>query len=161
LPLCGRLDADRAARVADTIRAFLGTSEIRKTEFVLPTGCAEVLTAVAERLDAPGNLRVAEELIRVLRKLEGKELPNGQFKIALATMCRRLDADGAARVAEALVVAVRDPMTSAGARTIFASVPAAVGDQLDPVRADSLERALVDALLIDLADVKSLVSKGM
>src|SRR5262249_20325474 len=77
------------------------------------------------------------------------------------TMCRRLDAAGAARVAEAVVVAVRDPKTSAGARTIFASVLGAVGDRLDPVRADSLERALVDSLLTVLADVKSLNYGGV
>jgi hypothetical protein len=75
-------------------------------------------------------------------------------------MCRRLDAAGAARVAEAVVVAVRDPKTSAGARAIFASVLGAVGDRLDPVRADSLERALVDSLLTVLADVKSLSYGG-
>jgi hypothetical protein len=73
----------------------------------------------------------------------------------LVTLCRRLDAAGAARVAEAVVVAVRDPKTSAAVRTIFASVLVAVGDQLDPVLADSLERALVDSLLTDLADVMS------
>jgi hypothetical protein len=155
LPLCGRLDADRAARVADTMLAFLGNSEM-KAEVISPTGCAEVLTAVAERLDAPGNLCVAEELVRVLRKSESKVLPIEQLKIALVTMCRRLDASGAARVADAVVVAVGDPKTSAVARTIFASVLVVVGDQLDPVRADCLECALVDSLLTDLADVKSL-----
>ena len=36
----------------------------------------------------------------------------------------------------------------------------AVSDQLDPVRADSLERVLVDSLLTDLADAKYL-SSGM
>src|SRR5262249_35470879 len=110
------------------------------------------------RLAAPGNLRAAVELIRALRKSESKSLPFEQFKIALMTLCRRLDAAGAARVAEAVVVAVRDPKTSAGVRTIFAGVLAAVGDQLDPGRADSLERALVDSLLTDLAGVKSLSS---
>jgi hypothetical protein len=162
LPLCGGLDADRAARVADTMLAILGDSERSgpRKDIISPTGCAEVLTAVAERLDAPGNLRVAEELVRVLRKSESKVLPIEQLKIALMTMCRRLDAAGAARVADAVVVAVRDPKTSAEVRAIFASIPVAVGDQLDPVRSDSLERVLVDSLLTDLADVKSLSSRG-
>jgi hypothetical protein len=111
---------------------------------------------VAERLDAPGNLRAAEELIRVLRKSESKALPIEQLRVASVTMCRRLDAAGTARVADAVVVAVRDPKISAGVRTIFASVLVAVGDQLDPVRADSFERVLVDSLLTDLAGVKSL-----
>jgi len=97
----------------------------------------------------------------VLRKSESKVLPIEQLKIALMTMCRRLDAVGAARVADAVVVAVRDPKTSAGTRTIFASVLVAVGDRLNPVQGDSLERALVDALLTDLADVKSLFSSGI
>jgi hypothetical protein len=139
--------------------AFLGNSEM-KAEVISPTGCAEVLTAVSERLDAPGNLCVAEELIRVLRKSESKVLPIEQLKIALVTMCWRLDAVGAARVAHAVVVAVRDPKTSVEVRTIFASVLVAVGDELDPGRADSLERALVDSLPTDLADVKSLFSRG-
>jgi len=116
---------------------------------------------VAERLDASGKLRAAEGLIRVLRKSESKVLPIEQLKIALVTMGRRLDAAGAARVAEAAVVAVRDPKISAGARTIYASVLVAVGDQLDPVRADSLERVLVDSLLTDLAGVKSLPLSGI
>jgi hypothetical protein len=162
LPLCGRLDADRAARVADTMLAILDDNERTGPlkEIIPPTGCVEVLTAVAERLDAPGNLRAAEELIRVLRKSESKVLPIEQLKLASVTMCRRLDSAGAARVADAVVVAVRDPKISAEARTIFASVLVAVGDQLDPVRADSLERALVDSLPTDLADVKSLFSRG-
>jgi hypothetical protein len=155
LPLCGRLDAGRAARVADTMLAFLGDSK-RKTEMIPPTDCAEVLTAVAERLDGPENLRAAEELIRVLRNSESKVLPIEQLKITLATMCRRLDAAGAARVAEGVVLAVRDRKASSRARAIFASVLAAVGDQVGPARAGSLERALVDSLLTDLADVKSL-----
>jgi hypothetical protein len=170
LPLCGRLDADRAARVADTMLAILGDRErtgLVRNALISPkadfTGCAEVLAAVAERLDAPGNLRAAEELIRVLRRTESKVLPieYDQLRITLVTMCRRLDAAGAARVADAVVVAVRDPKTSAGFRTIYSSVLVAVGDKLDPVRADSLERALVDSYLIDLADVKSLSSRGL
>jgi hypothetical protein len=111
---------------------------------------------VADRLDALDNLRASEELIQLLRKSENKLLPFGQWKTALVTNCRRLDTVGAARVAEAVVVAVQDPKTAIGVRATFASVLAAVGDQLDPVRADSLEGALVDSLLTDLADVKSL-----
>jgi len=170
LPLCGRLDADRAARVEDTMLAILGDRErigLIRTVFTSPkadfSGCAEVLAAVAERLDAPGNLRAAEEMIRVLRRTESKVLPieYDQLKVTLETMCRRLDAAGAARVADAVVVAVRDPKTSAGFRTIYASVLVAVGDQLDPDRDESLERMLVDSLLTDLADVKSLSPKGI
>jgi hypothetical protein len=163
LPLCGGLDAARAARVADVILAILGESEILgpiKTEFIARGGFAEVLTAVAERLDAPSNLRAAEELVRVLQKSESTLLPFEQLRVALATVCRRLDAAGAARVAEAVVAAVRDPKTSTAARTIYAGVLATVGSQLDPARAEALERALVDSLIADLADVKSLYSRG-
>jgi hypothetical protein len=159
VPLFGLLDAGRAARVADAILANLVDRERigpHEPEFITFTSWAEVLTALTERLDAPGTLRAAEELIRVLRKSEGEVMQFEQLTIALVTLCRRLDPAGAARVAEAVVVAVRDPKTSAGVRTIFASVLVAVGDQLDPVLADSLERALVDSLLTDLADVKSL-----
>jgi hypothetical protein len=157
LPLCGRLDSDRAARVVDVLLAILGDREKigpREIELKSLTLCVEVLTAAAERLDASGRARAAEELIRAMRKSESRVLPFEPFKLTLVTMCQRLDAAGAARVADAVVVAVRDPKTSTEVRSIFPSVLVAVGDQLDPVRADALERALVDSLLFDLAAAK-------
>jgi hypothetical protein len=113
-----------------------------------------VLTSVTERLDGPGNLRAAEELIRVLRKADGMVMPPEELRIALVSVSRRLDAAGTARVAEAVIAAVRDPETSVEGRTAFAVLLVAVGDRLDPARADSLERALVDSLLADLANVR-------
>ena len=60
LPLCGRLEADRAARVADTLLAILGDRErigLIRSVFTSPkadfTGCAEVLAAAAERWTVP------------------------------------------------------------------------------------------------------------
>jgi hypothetical protein len=165
LLLCGRIDADRAARVANVILAILGDSEkignekigFIETKFITRSGFAEVLTAVAERLDASSNLRAAEELILLLWKTKANDLALGdeQFRIALVSVCRRLDGAGAARVAEAVVDAVRDPKTTTAVRMVFASVLAAIGAQLTPNQADSLESALVDSLLATLADAKS------
>jgi hypothetical protein len=157
LPLCGRLDEARAARVADAILAILGDNEkLEPNGLMSLTSFAEVLTAVAERLDAVRSLRASEELVRVLRKAKNVLIPPEQLRIALVSAWRRLDAAGAARVAEAVVAAVRDPGTSLEARTVFAGVFVTVGDRLAPAQADSLERALVDSFLLDLADVKSL-----
>jgi hypothetical protein len=159
LPLCGCLDAARAARVADEILAVLGNDEavgLVKRGPTSPTAIAEALASVAERLEPPGTLRVATELVRVLQKANEDRLPSEPFRIALMSVCRRLDATGVARVAGAIVAAVRDPATSVEGRTAFASVLVAVGDRLDPVRADSLERAIVDSLVADMIGVKSL-----
>jgi hypothetical protein len=75
-------------------------------------------------------------------------------------VCRRLDAAGAARVAEALVAAARDPKTSVLVRTLFAHAPAALAGRLTPAQAASLESALVDSLVADLADAKSRQFRG-
>lgn len=158
LPLCGGLDEARSARVADMILAILGDS---KTVGLIKSGglshkdYADVLTAVADRLDEPRCLRVAEEIIRVLRKADSRSMAPEEWQIALVSASRRLDAAGMSRVAEAVLAAVRDPETSAEGRTAFAGWLVAVDDRLDSTQADSLERAVTNALLADLADVRT------
>jgi hypothetical protein len=160
-PLCGRLDAARAARVADAILVILGDSEMidLMNKGLLPhANLAETLTTVADHLDVPRSIRASEDLIRVLRQANRmlKLTPPEQMRIALVSVWRRLDAAGAVRVAEAVAAAARDPETSVEARNLFADLPVTLGDRLDPARGESLERALVDSFLADLADVKSL-----
>jgi hypothetical protein len=162
--LCGRLlDAARASRVAGAIIAILGDSwmvgEI-KHEFISSGYIASPLTEVAERLDAPGGLAAAENLVRVLRKAGNIATAKDELRAALVAVCGRLDAAGAARVAEAAAAASRDPKTSVLVRTLFADAHAALADRLTPAQAASLERVLVDSLLVDLADTKSLQSRG-
>src|SRR5262249_55464704 len=101
LPLCGRLDATRAARVADVILAILGDDEaigLMTRGDISRTALAEVLVSVAERLETPSALRVATELVRVLQKADKNRTVPDPLSIALASVCRRLDAAGAARV---------------------------------------------------------------
>ena len=79
-----------------------------------------------------------------------------ELRTALVAVCRRVDAAGAARVAEVLAAAVRDPKTPVLVRTLFADALVALADRLTPNQAASLESTLVDTLLPDLADAKSL-----
>jgi hypothetical protein len=162
--LCGRLDADRASRAAGAIIAILGDSqtvgEIRN-EFISYPHYASVLTKVAERLDTAGGLRAAEDLVRVLRRSSGKIIVDiEQLRAALVAVCRPLDAAGAERVAEAMVAAARDPKTAALVRTLFADALAALAGRLTTDQAASLESALVDSLVGDLADAKSRQFRG-
>jgi hypothetical protein len=163
--LCGRLDAARASRAAGAIIAILGdgpTAGGVKYEFITYGYIAAVLTQVAESLNAPGGLRAAEDLVLVLRRSSGNIVVDiKELRAALVAVCRRLDAAGAARVAEAMVAAVRDPKTAVLARTLFADALAALAGRLTPTQAASLERALVDALLADLADAKSRQFRGL
>jgi hypothetical protein len=155
--LCGRLDADRAGRVAEAIIAILGdgyTIESIRSEFIRENGIQEALAVVAERLDPPGCLRAAEGLVLVLQKA-GPIITTDKLRTALAALCRRLDAAGATRVTDAILAAVRDPNTTVEVRTIFADAVPALGGQLDPARAEALESALVDSLLASLADTKA------
>src|SRR5262249_10836958 len=152
------LDAARAAHVAEALIAFLGdgeTVEGRKREFVSSGVIAKALTEVAERLDAQGGLRAAEELVPVLRKAGPIVVGTEPLRSALAAVCRRLDAAGAERVSGAIVAAVRDPKTSAEVRTLFAAAVVVLAGQLDPASAASLEEALVDSLVADLVDAKT------
>ncbi|HME90496.1 MAG TPA: hypothetical protein VKE49_03680, partial [Myxococcaceae bacterium] len=157
--LCGRLDADRAARAAEAIIAILGDSEMigsARHEYISHIGIAAVLPAVVERLDPPGCLRAAEGLVLVLRKSGNIFVTIEQLRTALVSLCRRLDAAGAARVTDAMVAAVRDPETSVDVRTLFADALVALS-QLDPAQAAALESALVDSLIGNLADARSLL----
>jgi hypothetical protein len=157
--LCGWLDADRAARVAEALIAILGDSRMlgsSRHEFISDSSIAAVLPAVAERLDPPGCLRATEGLVLVLRKSGPIIATTEKLRTALVALCRRLNAAGAARVTDAIVAAVRDPKTSVEVRTIFADAVVALSDQLDPAQAAALESALVDSLLAGLADTKSL-----
>jgi Protein kinase domain len=149
--LCGRLDAARASRVANAIVAILGKQRL---DYFSPDNVV-VLTAVAEYLDAPGGLRAAEDLVLALRKAENILEAKGELNTALVALCRRLDKAGTARVAEAMTAAARDPKTTLLVRTLFADAFVVVGGQLNPAQAASLEGALIDSLLIDLADTKS------
>jgi hypothetical protein len=161
--LCGRLDAARASRAAGAIIAILGDDwtggESRRD--LIPSGyIASILTKVAERLDAPGGLRAAEDLVLVLRKSGNILVPREELRTALVAVCRRLDAAGAARVAESMAAAARDPKTSVLVRTLFADAYATVAGRLTPDQAASLESALVDSLLEGLADAKSRQFRG-
>jgi hypothetical protein len=162
--LCGRLDAARASRVAGAIIAILGdgpTAAGVKYEFITYGHIAAVLTKVAERLDAAGGPRVAEDLVLVLRRSSGNiAVDIEELRAALVAVCRGPDAAGAARVAEAILAAVRDPKTPLLVRTLFADALAALADRLTPDQAASLESVLVDSLLADLADAKSLKFQG-
>jgi hypothetical protein len=157
--LCGRLDAARASRVAGAIIAILGDGPTvggAKYEYISYGFIASVLTEVAERLDAPGGQRAAEELVRVLRRSSKMIVVDiEELRAALVALCRRLDAAGAARVAEAMVDAVRDPKTSLLVRTLVADALVALAGQLTPDQAAALENVLVDSFLADLAGAKS------
>jgi hypothetical protein len=83
------------------------------------------------------------------------------LRAALVSVCRRPDAAGAARLSAAIVAAVRDPQTSVRARALLADALVVVVGRLDPAGAASLEDALVDSLIADLADAKLLSARGL
>jgi hypothetical protein len=146
--------------VAEAILAILGDGEGAgpvRHEFIRDPSIAAALPAVAGRLDPPGCLRATEGLVLVLRKSGSIITTTEMLRTALVSLCRRLDAAGAARVADAIVAAVRDPKTSVEARTLFADALAALSGQLDPAQAAALESALVDSLLANPADARSLL----
>jgi hypothetical protein len=158
--LCGRLDADRAAHVAEAIIAILGAGEGRgsaRHEFISDPRIVAALPAVAERLDSPGCLRAAEDLVLVLRKSGNTLVTIEPLRKALVSLCRRLDAAGAARVADAIVAAVRAPNTSVEVRTLFADALVPLSGQLDPAQAAALEGALVDSFIAKTAEARSLL----
>jgi hypothetical protein len=159
--LCGRLDADRADRVAEAIIAILGDGEMigtSRNEFISQGSIAAALVAVAERLDPPGCLRTAEALVLVLRKAGNILVPPEQLRTALVSLCRRLDAAGAARLADAIRAGARDPKTLVEVRTLFADAFVALGGRLDAAQAAAPETALVDSLIANLADTKSMIT---
>jgi hypothetical protein len=163
--LGGSLDATSAARAAETILAILGDREtvVDGRKGISNEYMAEDLNAVAERLDAQGGLRAAEGLVFVLRKADydSLQLTMEPLRAALVSVCRRPDAAGAARVSEAIAAAVRDPQTSVRARILFADAQVVVVGRLDPAGAASLEEALVDSLIADLADAKYLSAREL
>jgi hypothetical protein len=171
--LSGRLDAARASRTAGAILAFLGdvsTADGAKIEFISHPLVLPHLTKVAERLDASGGLRAAEELVLVLRRSKDPDVvlpsmgyPDGieRLRRALVGVCKPLDAAGAAQVAEAMDTAVRDPKTSVSVRSLFADGLAALADRLTPDQAASLESGLIDSLCADLANAKSPQFRGV
>jgi hypothetical protein len=160
--LSGQLDAKVAARAADTIIATLGDSYLIggtiRSEFIEHPTIPEALARVAERLDAPGSLRAAEALIPVLKKVD-KFANLEPLTRALVGVCRRLDADGARRVADAIALAVQDPKTPVLARTLLANGLAVVVDKLEPDKAAPLESAIVDVLVVDLAEAKPILTR--
>jgi hypothetical protein len=162
--LCGQLDAARASRAAGLIVAILGdapTVDGVKHEFISYPHLVSVLTKLAERLDAAGGVRAAEDLVLVLQRSSGKIEPSiEELRAALVAVCRRLDAAGATRVAEAIIAAVRDPKTHVLVRTVYADALATVAGLLTPNQASSLEGVLFDVLLADLAEPKSLPFRG-
>src|SRR5262249_34761138 len=134
--LCGRLDAARASRAAGAIITILGdgpTNRGVKYEFIAYPDLVSVLTKVAERLDAPGGRRAAEDLVLVLRRCSGN-IDRGieELRAALVAVCRRVDAAGAAHVAEAVIAAVRNPKTAVLVRALFADALAALVGRLTP-----------------------------
>jgi hypothetical protein len=64
-------------------------------------------------------------------------------------------------VSEAIVAAVRAPQTSVRARVLLADALVVVVSRLDPAGAAFLEDALVDSLIADLADAKSLSARDL
>jgi hypothetical protein len=151
--LSGQLDAKVAGRVADVLIATLGdsymTGGIRK-EFIEDAATAEALAKVAERLDAASSLRAAEALLPLLKNTDSVRWNFEPLKKALVGVCRRLDADGARRVADA----IQDPKTPVLCRALMANGFAVFADKLDPDKVASLESAIVDVLVADLADTK-------
>jgi hypothetical protein len=161
--LCGKLDAARASRTAGAIISILGDGPTFggfKSEFIAYGYIASVLTKVAEHLDASGGQRAAADLILVLRKSGNIVVSKEELRTALVAVCNRLDAAGAVRVADAMAAAARDPQTSVLVRTLFADALAALVGRLTPDQAASLESALIDSLLADLADAKSQQFRG-
>jgi hypothetical protein len=160
--LAGQLNAKAAAHAADAIIATLGDGYViggqTRSEFVEHPAVLEALARVAERLDAPGSLRVAEGLIPVLKKSARLWNPEPLRK-TLVGVCRRLDADGARRVADAIALAVKDTETPVLVRIVLAHGFVAVSDKLEPDNGATLESALVDALLADLADAKPMLAR--
>jgi tRNA A-37 threonylcarbamoyl transferase component Bud32 len=162
--LGGSLDAARATHAAEAILAILSDLEtVADVKYISNETIVEALTAVAKRLDAQGRLRAAEGLVFVLRKADNDSLrlTMEPLRAALVSVCRRPDAAGAARVSEAIVAAVRDPQTSVRARVLLADALVVVVGRLDPAGATSLEDALVDSLIADLADAKSLSAREL
>jgi hypothetical protein len=158
--LCGRLEADRAAPVAEAIIAILGDGKMlgsSRLDFIMDTGIAATLPAVVERLDPPGCLRATEALVVMLRKSGNILVTIEQLRTALVSLCRRLDAAGAARVSDVIVAAIRDPKTSVQVRTLFADALVALSGQLAPAQAAALENALVDSLLANMGEARSLL----
>jgi hypothetical protein len=172
--LCGRVDAARASRAAGAILAMLRDRRTMggdSSEVIFYGLFAPALTRVAERLDAAGGLRAAEELVLLLRRSEDLDvmLPRTgiveteieKLRGALVEVCKPLDAAGAAQVAEAMVAAVRDPKTSVLVRVLLADGLASLAGRLTPAQAASLESGLVDSLRADLADAKSRQFRGL
>jgi hypothetical protein len=106
-------------------------------------------------------MEATENLVLVLRKAGNITMAKEELRAALVAVCRRLDAAGAARVAEGMAAATRDPKTSVPVRTLFADAHAVLAGRLTPDQAASLESALVDSLLADLADAKSRDFRGL
>jgi hypothetical protein len=159
--LSGQLDCKMAARVADALIAMLGESYMTggiRTKFIESFSIPEDLARVAERLDAADGLRAAEALIPLLKNADN--FANVEpLRKALVGVCRRLDADGARRVADAIAVAVQDPKTAVLARALLATGFAVVVDKLEPDKAASVEVAIVDMLVVNLADVKPMLAR--
>jgi hypothetical protein len=161
--LGGQLDAARAPRAAGAILAILGYARMVgdvKQEYVSHGYTATALARVAERLDAPGALEAAESLVLVLRNAGDIEMARDELREALVAVCRRLDAAGAACVAEAVAAAARHPKTSTLVRALFADAHAALAGRLTADQAASLESALVDSLLAELADARPRELRG-
>jgi hypothetical protein len=172
--LSGQLDAARASRAAGAILAILGDSLTvggAKSEFISHPLILPALSRVAERLDASGGLRAAEELVLLLRRSTDLDVmlligTNPDEAIVglrkpLVEVCKPLDGAGAARVAEAMVAAGRDPKTLFSVRALLADGLAALAGRLTAAQAASLESVLVDSLRADLENAKSRKFRGV
>src|SRR5262249_21599422 len=122
-----------------------------RSAFVEHFAIPEALAKVAECMDAPGSLRAAEALIPVLKKVE-KVTNMEPLRRALVGVCRPLDANGARRVADSIARAVQDPKTPVLARALLANGFAAIVDKVEPDKVAPLESAIVDVLVVDLAN---------
>jgi len=157
--LSEHLDAKVAARMAELIIAILGdyrmTGPIR-SEFVDHPFITAALARVAECLDASGSLRAAESLIPVLKKVENSN-NLGSLTKALVGVCRRLDADGSKRMAEAIGVAAQDPKTPVMARILLANGFVVVAGKLEPDKAATFDKNIVELFVMDLANAKPII----
>lgn len=149
--LGGGLDAAGVARVAEAILGMLGQAVPVDVEFAM----AELV----EHLDPEMSDRIAEKLVLMLRTTNPTSVTTTADQSLLVSACRRLDTAGTARVGDAILAAIRNPRTSILGKIPFAEAFVVLCGQLDPARVASLEDALIDALVADLADAKSLLRR--
>jgi hypothetical protein len=92
----------------------------------------------------------------VLKKID-KNTNSEKLIKTLVGVCRRLVADGSKRVAEAIAVAAQDPKTPVTARMLLANGFVEVAGKLEPDKAATFEKNIVEMFVIDLANAKPII----